>query len=121
VVLLGDLNVVSRSHSPRYSAFRSWEYEAFDELKLTGFVDAHTSLYPDVQVHSWIGRKGAGYRYDYAFVSAALSGDVIGSEYLHEPRLHGLTDHAAVALTLADRLAPVGRIGPSDRSLVRSY
>jgi exodeoxyribonuclease-3 len=62
VVVLGDLNIVSRSHVPKYPAFRSWEYDALEAISATGLVDAFAVLNPGVQAHSWIGRKGAGYR-----------------------------------------------------------
>ena len=100
VVLIGDLNIVGRDHEPRYSMFRSWEYDALDQLAALGLVDAFTELHPGVQAHSWIGRTGNGYRYDYAFVSHDLMGSVRRCDYLHEPRERGLSDHAALLLTL---------------------
>lgn len=105
MVFLGDLNIVSRQHVPRFSAFRGWEYEALETLEQQGLVDAHAVLYPGMQVHSWIGRKGAGYRYDYAFVSAGLVASLVDCAYMHEPRELGLSDHAAVVLTLNVELA----------------
>src|SRR5262249_50332193 len=56
VILMGDLNIVSRSHRPRYSTFRAWEYDALEELADLGLVDAFAKLNPDAQVHSWVGR-----------------------------------------------------------------
>ncbi len=38
-ILMGDLNIVGRDHRPRYSAFRSWEYEALERIAQLGFVD----------------------------------------------------------------------------------
>lgn len=116
LVFLGDFNIVSRQHVPRFTTFRSWEYEALEALEHHGLVDAHALLHPDEQVHSWIGRKGAGYRYDYAFVSAGLVPCLVDCEYLHEPRELGLSDHAAVVLTLnlpATHLAPPARATPA--------
>ena len=101
VVLIGDLNIVSRGHEPRYSMFRTWEYDALDQLAARGLVDVFTELHPGVQAHRWIGRTGNGYRYDYAFASRDLMGSVRGCDYLHEPRERGLSDHAALLLTLA--------------------
>lgn len=101
VVLIGDLNIVSRDHEPRYSAFRKWEYGALDRLAALGLVDVFAELHPGVQAHSWIGRTGNGYRYDYAFASHDLMGSIRRCEYLHEPRERGLSDHAALLLTLA--------------------
>ena len=100
VVVLGDLNIVSRSHVPRYSAFRSWEYDALESISATGLVDAFAVLNPGVQAHSWIGRKGAGYRYDYGFVSESLVDRLRVCDYLHEFRLAGLSDHAGVVVAL---------------------
>ena len=102
VVLIGDLNVVGRDHEPRYSMFRSWEYDALDRLVALGLVDVFAEVHPGVQAHSWIGRTGNGYRYDYAFVSHDLMGSVRRCDYLHEPRERGLSGHAALLLTLAD-------------------
>jgi exodeoxyribonuclease-3 len=100
VILLGDFNIVSRSHRPRYAAFRSWEYDALEELKSHGLVDAYGLLHPGQQVHSWVGRKGSGYRYDYAYLSDALVPRLIRCDYLQSSREQGLTDHAAVGLTI---------------------
>ena len=100
VVLMGDLNIVSRDHEPRYSTFRTWEYDALDRLAALGMVDVFAELHPGAQAHSWIGRTGNGYRYDYAFVSRDLMGSVRACEYLHEPRESGLSDHAALLMTL---------------------
>lgn len=100
VVLLGDLNVIERDHLPRYPSFRSWEYEVFDKMTAFGLRDVYSELHPGVQAHSWIGRKGAGYRYDYAFVSAPLLDSVRSCEYLHQPRSLGISDHAALLMTM---------------------
>lgn len=100
-VFMGDLNLVGRDHRPRYTAFRSWEYGALEGIAGHGFIDVFAKLHPGVQAHSWIGRTGSGYRYDYAFVSDDLVANVRSCDYLHEPRERGLTDHAAVLLTLS--------------------
>lgn len=100
VVFMGDLNIIGHDHVPRYAAFRSWEYDALDEITSMGFVDVYAELNPGAQVHSWVSRRGAGYRYDYAYVSRDLLGSVHACRYVQEPRLAGLTDHAAVVLDL---------------------
>ncbi len=99
IVFMGDLNIVSRSHVPRHSAFKAWEYDALDDIA-AGLTDVFAEINPGVQAYSWIGRTGSGYRYDYAFVSPELMDAVVGCEYLHEPRERGITDHAAVLLTM---------------------
>lgn len=99
IVFMGDLNIVSRAHVPRYPAFKAWEYDALDDIG-AGLTDVFAEINPGVQAYSWIGRTGSGYRYDYAFVSPELMDAVLGCEYLHEPRERGITDHAAVLLTM---------------------
>jgi len=100
VVFMGDLNIVGRTHVPRYTAFKSWEYDALDEIAAAGLSDVFAEINPGVQVHSWVGRTGRGYRYDYAFVSADLMDTIQSCDYLHAPRERGISDHAAVLLTI---------------------
>lgn len=100
VVFMGDLNIVGRTHMPRYPVFKAWEYEALDDIGAIGLTDVFAEMNPGVQAYSWIGRTGSGYRYDYAFVSPDLVDAVKSCEYLHAPRERGITDHAAVLLTL---------------------
>ena len=101
VILMGDLNIVGRGHQPRLGGFRAWEYDAFDRIAGCGLIDVFAALHPGAEAHSWIGRSGLGYRYDYAFASAAVMDRTTGCEYLHEPRERSLTDHAAVVMTIA--------------------
>jgi exodeoxyribonuclease-3 len=73
----------------------------------SGLVDAHQHCAPGTQPHSWIGRTGEGYQYDYFRVARELSDRIEACAYLHETREQQLTDHAAVTLALraeADRL-----------------
>jgi len=112
LMLLGDLNVVARDHQPRYSAFRAWEYETLDNLQGAGLVDLFAELHPGVQAHSWIGRTGDGYRYDYALLSPCLAERAISCEYVHEPRELGLSDHAGLLVHLRARAAAVSQEGP---------
>ncbi len=100
VVFMGDLNIIGRSHLPKYSAFKAWEYDALEQITAAGLTDVYADLNPGVQVYSWVGRTGSGYRYDYAFVSPSLMDAVESCEYVHEPRERGITDHAAVMLTM---------------------
>lgn len=100
LILMGDLNVVSRSHEPRYSSFRAWEYESLSEIAGCGLVDAFAELHPGVQAHSWVGRTGDGYRYDYSFLSGSLAGRLRRCEYLDDTRLLGLSDHAGMLMTI---------------------
>jgi exodeoxyribonuclease III len=114
LVVGGDYNVIARTHQPAYPAFLAFEYEFLDAL--TGeiaLVDPHDHLHPQQQPHSWLGRGGNGYRFDYLHVSSELAEWIVSSEYLHQPRLEGLTDHAAVALGLDVEIAHLRLAGES--------
>ncbi len=100
LVIGGDYNVITRDHQPPYRGFLPFEYQMLDALDCLGLVDAHQQCSPGVQAHSWIGRSGNGYRFDYFHVGAALTERVVACSYLHEPREQKLADHAAVGLTL---------------------
>lgn len=100
VILMGDLNIISTSHEPRYPFFKTWEYAAFDSISKFGLIDAFSELYPGRQAYTWVGRTGDGYRYDYGFVSQALMPRVIDCEYINEPRDLRITDHAGLLITL---------------------
>jgi exonuclease III len=113
LVLGGDYNVISRDHQPRYPAFLPFEYDFLDALSHLGLTDAHQHLHPDVQEHSWIGRGGNGYRFDYLHTGADLTPQLAACAYLHEPREGRLTDHAAVSATLqVDIGSPVTTTSP---------
>ena len=101
LVVTGDYNVISRHHEPRYPAFQQFEYAFLDRLADLGLTDVHEYLNPGVQVHSWYGRGGNGYRFDYFHTGAALTTTATNCVHLHEPRRSGLSDHDAVLLTLA--------------------
>lgn len=99
-VILGDLNVLERSHKPHYSTFFSWEYDFFDNIIGNGYIDAFKYLNPFRQEHSWVGRTKDGYRYDYCFVSSDLVTQVKECRYVHETRESRITDHSAITMTL---------------------
>ncbi|MCP2343556.1 endonuclease/exonuclease/phosphatase family protein [Actinomadura rupiterrae] len=96
----GDYNVIGRDHQPRHRGFLQFEYNLLETLEAAGYTDTHTHLHPGAQPHSWIGRTGDGYRYDYLHAGAALAERIRGCEYLHQIRLDQLTDHAALTLSL---------------------
>jgi exonuclease III len=108
LVLGGDYNVITRDHQPRYPGFLPFEYAMLDALESHDLVDAYQHCSPGVQAHSWIGRSGNGYRFDYFHVGQALVDHIVDCSYLHEPRELKLTDHAAAALTL--RMPRVARL-----------
>jgi exodeoxyribonuclease III len=100
LVIGGDYNVIARDHRPLHPGFLPFEFGLLEALERHGFVDAHHHCAPGVQAHSWIGRTGDGYRYDYFHVGHDLSGRSTACTYLHETREQRLTDHAAVSLDL---------------------
>jgi exodeoxyribonuclease-3 len=107
VVVAGDLNVVEPDHQPRYRVFGDWEYRFYSDFaEQSGLVDAFRALHPGRVEHSWFGRGGNGYRFDHIFVSHAHGRQLQSCRYLHEPRLAGLSDHAAMAVTIALDPAP---------------
>lgn len=100
LVLGGDYNVISRTHQPAHVGFLPFEYGLLETLTEYGLLDAHEHCAPGTQPHSWIGRTGDGYQYDYFHVARGLSTYIEACTYLHETRGQQLTDHAAVTLSL---------------------
>lgn len=100
LIIGGDYNVVSRNHVPKYSTFLAFEYDFLDRLAYLGLNDTHLALHPDDQPHSWVGRTGDGYRYDYFHAGPDVLPHVVASEYLSSTRESKLTDHSAVRITV---------------------
>jgi exodeoxyribonuclease-3 len=100
LLIVGDLNVIPRRHQPRYGTFFPYEYAMHDQLEDLGFAAAHDLRSRRAHPHSWIGRTGNGYLYDYVHVGEGLQPHVERCMYLHAARLSGLSDHAAVAVRL---------------------
>jgi exodeoxyribonuclease III len=107
LVLAGDYNVISRHHEPHYPAFQAFEYAFLEHLADLGLTDVHEHLNPGVQVHSWYGRGGNGYRFDYFHTGDDLTTAATSCVHLPEPRTSGLTDHDGVLLTLNCRTPPL--------------
>lgn len=117
LVVGGDYNVISRDHQPRHPGFLPFEYQFLDALDQLGLTDAHERLHRGVQAHSWIGRAGNGYRFDYLHTGAALTPHLADCAYLHEPREQALSDHAAVTATLG---LPVDHLSRHDGPLIET-
>ncbi|GAA1408452.1 endonuclease/exonuclease/phosphatase family protein [Catellatospora sp. NPDC049111] len=98
LVLCGDYNVITRDHDPAYrGTFLSWEYGFMDALTGDlGLVDAYRHLHAQ-QEHSWHGRSGNPYCFDYIHLSPKLLPRLMACTYDHRPRTDLLTDHAAVS------------------------
>jgi exonuclease III len=100
VIVAGDLNVVEPGHIPHHAVFGDWEYDFYRSFTSAGLADAYRLLHPGTAGHSWYGRSGQGYRFDHAFVTGQYSSQVRACDYLHASRQLGLTDHAAMTLTV---------------------
>lgn len=100
LLLVGDYNAVARHHDPPLPGFFPYEYELHDELGRIGLTPAHELRPRGSHPHSWIGRTGIGYLYDYVHVGVGLRRRVERCSYLHGPRTRGLSDHAALAVRL---------------------
>ncbi|GAB3232221.1 hypothetical protein GCM10027447_27830 [Glycomyces halotolerans] len=96
LLLGGDYNVLARDHQPRYQGFLDFEYAVLESLGDMRLADTAAL---DERDHSWIGRTGSGYRYDYVHAGAALIKAKERCRYLHETRELQLTDHAALEVT----------------------
>jgi len=97
VVVTGDLNVVEPGHVPHYPVFGRWEYDFYRSFTDAGLADAYRALHPDASGHSWYGRSGNGYRFDHTFLTTDRLA-LTRCDYVHAPRQHGLSDHAAMAV-----------------------
>lgn len=105
VVITGDLNVVEPNHDPRYAVFGKWEYDFYRSFIAAGFIDAFRACHPEGMDYSWFGRHCGhggrnGYRFDHTFITAAHASTVRECRYLHDIRENGLSDHAAMTLTV---------------------
>jgi exodeoxyribonuclease-3 len=107
MVLAGDYNVVSRSHVPALNGYFAYEYKMLESLADLGFVGGHELSAELPQPHSWIGRTGTGYLYDYFHFGQQVTPFVTSCHYEQGTRELRLSDHAAVTATL--RLGAVGR------------
>lgn len=100
-VLVGDLNILEPDHCPRYPWFHDWEYGMYTGLLDDGWIDAYRAEHTGLIEHSWISADGDGYRFDHALVTRALRDSLRSCQMLHEPRETRLSDHSALALSLA--------------------
>jgi exodeoxyribonuclease-3 len=107
LVLGGDYNVIGKAHRPLHPGFLPFEFGLLDGLHERGLVDAYEHVAPGDQAYSWIGRTGDGYRYDYLHAGPGLTALISACSYLHETRQLGLTDHAAMTLTLHADATPL--------------
>lgn len=100
-ILCGDLNILEPEHVPHYGVYEPWEYGFYKSLPDYGLFDVFRHFSPMAQEYSWVGRYGAGYRYDHCFLSASLLPNAIDCQYMHEPRFQKLSDHSALVTRLS--------------------
>lgn len=100
MVLVGDYNVVSRDHVPRLRGYFDYEYQMLESLEELGFTAGHRLDANGPHPHSWIGRNGRGYLYDYFHFGQQIARRVVSCDYHHITRELQLSDHAAVTTKL---------------------
>jgi exodeoxyribonuclease-3 len=100
LLILGDYNAVPRDHEPHLPGFFEYEYRLHAEFADLGLRAGHELRPRSEQPHSWIGRTGNGYLYDYAHAGRQLHARITRCTYLHGPRERRLSDHAALAVTV---------------------
>lgn len=101
VIIAGDLNIVEPEHIPHHRVFGTWEYDFYRSFCDAGLSDGYRTLHPHATEHSWLGRSGQGYRFDHVFLTTRHRAQISSCGYLHGPRHQGLTDHAAMTLTMS--------------------
>ena len=99
-IFCGDFNILAPDHIPKYYNFKSWEYSFYTDLGLLGLVDVFKKKHPLEHGHSWIGRTGNGYRYDYLLCTDDLLSKVSECYYYHQIRTDRLSDHSAIVAIL---------------------
>lgn len=112
-VAIGDLNILEPTHRPRYAFFKDWEYAAYDEFLVQGWVDAYRLHHPDRMHYSWVSFDNDGFRFDHAFVTRALAERVLRCDYIHETRETELSDHSALTLEVVVSDVDVLAVDPS--------
>ena len=108
-VLLGDFNTGRHRLDETGATFR--QTANLGRLSALGYVDAWRAVNPNKRDASWLSRGGNGFRIDHAFVSRPLAGRIRGAWYSHRGRRAGLSDHASLVFSLAEREACEGCSG----------
>jgi exonuclease III len=95
-VILGDLNTGRPFEDEAGDTFHC--SEAFDDLLASGLVDAWRRRNPLAKEFTWFSRANNGFRIDHALCTPAFDASVRAVQYLHEPRLNGVTDHSGLVV-----------------------
>lgn len=96
-IIAGDFNILTRCHTPKYSNYFHWEYDFWEGLNFIDTYDIKSSV--DYE-HTWIGRTGNGYRYDYILSSEKKFAGIKKRTVIEEPKFLGLTDHFGIEIEL---------------------
>lgn len=96
-IISGDFNIIPRSHIPKYNTFYQWEYDFYDSITKS-YYDVHTLVQGKNLGHTWIGRTGNGYRYDYCFINKKAKIKVQSFNYDNSLRHMHLTDHKGIKI-----------------------
>ncbi len=101
-IVLGDLNIVPKSQSPKFLPQDSFEYLWYDRLcGQVGLYDAALANRRSQHESTWVAHTGEGYTYDHILPSNNLKNRVIDFVYDHSTRAMGsITDHSALILTV---------------------
>lgn len=99
IVVTGDINTGLHFKDEQRASFYCAEH--FEALLKSGLSDAYRHLHPDKAEFSWYSNVGNGFRIDHFLVSDSMVDQVLGCEYLHEPREQKSSDHSVMALHLS--------------------
>lgn len=98
-LFIGDFNTGTQNldRDPRGAPFVG--ANRMQLMTEAGFVDLWRSAHPETREYTWFSRGAQnGFRLDHAFASRALAASVSACFYDQQPRLAGITDHAALVV-----------------------
>ncbi len=99
-LLVGDLNCgVPFEDSDSRTFVNASEFRRLLDL---GWIDAFRSRHPAARAFTWVSpRTGNRFRYDHCLASPAVNARIDAVRYDDAPREAGLSDHAALWVTMA--------------------
>ena len=98
-IMIGDFNCGIPFEDSETKSF--YATQQFQSLLSQGWTDAWRSRNPDKREYTWVSsRKGNGFRYDHALVTAGLDQRISHIEYDHEPREAGFSDHSLLIVDI---------------------
>lgn len=98
-LLIGDFNCGIPFEDSQTKTF--YATHLFQQLLHSGWRDAWRQRHLDDREFTWVStRKGNGFRYDHALVSASVDKIVTDVRYDHDVRLGKVSDHSSLYLEL---------------------